>query len=502
VEEDLERGGEDLSLWRQHAFVAALGPVASGKSYLLVRALKQLLAPQDIDHSYTTGMVHIERVKQFPLELMPMEILEKHYEQTWQANTPIPATAKEDQVPGTILQDEIGRDIRSAAETLQFKVMGFPRADFDRWGEKVRQPIFLRTRKAGQPVLTCVVDLAGELFDRETGAYVGFTTLPMMQHCTELVWVIDPFSSDGRFENYLRQAVRDPAEYTRIVEGSARPDEGRDADPEKLSRDLAARDGVNDKLGSDFVTDFGDFVSPLGGTLYNLIAITKCDLVELALRRDCTLDKLGEPGDVCEGIARYLGYVIDRAFPVLATKDVQELVDYLQVGAFDGPARDAAQRQRVDQLAAALLRHYSTAERFWDLVDGGGADKIELTNNDLVAELDELEVEVPSLDAHLAASLRPDGGSQLHMRDLVMSAMGCGLMHGLGQRARVVLLFAQRWRDVRFFLCSPLGTVPSYQPGDVTVRMPPSEDRKYPKVDAPSAGLTQLQLRIMRRALL
>ncbi|MGD9525206.1 hypothetical protein [Pseudonocardia sp.] len=498
MEEDLSPGGEDLSQWRQHAFVAALGPVASGKSYLLVRALKQPLKPQGIDHPNSGSMVHVAGVKQFPFEVVPLDTLEEHYLRTFHANTPIPITVKDDMVPATILKEKIGPEVRAAAEALQLKVMGYPRAS--QWGDTLRQPIFLRTRIDGRPVLSCIVDLPGELFDRENDNYVGFKALPMMQHCTEVVWVIDPFSSGGRFTDYLRAAVTDSDEFARIVEGSARPDERRAGDLKRLHDDLANRDGVNDRLGSDFALDFGHFCSPLGGTLYNLIAITKCDLVERALR-NCRLDQLGAKGDVAEGIARYIGYVIDRNYPVLAADDVQELVDYLQVGAFDGPARDAAQRSRVEQLATSLLEHYSKPEQFWNLVHGGAADHIELTNPDLVAALDELEVSVPSLDAHVAACHQPDGGSLLQMRDLVMSALGCGLMQGLGQRARVVSLLAQRWRDVRFFLCSPLGTVPSYKSEAGGVRMPPSGDRKYPKVDEPSAGLTQLQLRIMRRAL-
>ena len=507
LEEDRGPGGEDLSLWRQHAFVAALGPVASGKSYLLVRALNQPLMPLGNDFPDAGGTVRIERVGLAdPLESVPKDTLEEHYAKTRRAVTPIPSTARNELVPGAILEEVIADEIRKAAKSLQTRVMGRNRADFDEWGQTIRQPIFVRTRKAGQPVLTCVADLAGELFDRETGVYVGLTTLPMIQHCTELVWVVDPFSSGGRFERFLKTAVPDEAEYGSIVEGSARPDESRAGDPAKLRRALAERDEINDRLGSDFVLDFGPFVSPLGGTLYNLVAITKCDLVQRALQKS-RLEDLGDSGRVLEGVARYLDYVIDRRFPVLAADDVQSVVDYLQVGAFDGPARDTAQRRRVQQLATALLEHYSRPDRFWNLVHGGEAETVELTNDGLVAELDELEVPVPSLDAHLAACLQPDGGSLLQMRDLLLSAVGCGVMYGLGQRDRVAALFDQRWRDVRFFLCSPLAMVPSYEPAstqqldDQSVMPPCDHDREYPRVEEPSAGLTQLQLRIMRRAL-
>jgi hypothetical protein len=457
------------------------------------------------DHPGGETMVRVERVGLAdPLESVPKDTLEGHYTETRRRGRPIPPTLKAELVPGGILETVIADDIREAARALQQRVMGRARSDFDLWGETIRQPIFLRTRKAGRPVLTCVADLAGELFDRETGVYVGLSTLPMIQHCTELVWVIDPFSSGGRFETFLRTAVPDDAEYASIVEGSARPDEERWGDPGRLHHDLANRDEINDRLGSDFVLDFGPFVSPLGGTLYNLVAITKCDLVERALRKR-RLDELGEPGRVREGIARYLGYVIDRRYPVLAAAAVQDVVDYLQVGGFDGPARDTAQRRRVDQFAAALLDHYSSPERFWELTHAGGAETIALTNDGFAAELDDREVPVPALDAHLAACLQPDGGSVLQMRDLVMSAVACGLMHGLGHRDRVAALFDQRWRDARFFLCSPLGTVPSCElaaPGtDGPVMQPRDDSRVYPRVDEPSAGLTQLQLRIMRRAL-
>jgi hypothetical protein len=507
LEEDRTPTGEDLSLWRQHAFVAALGPVASGKSYLLVRALNQPLAPQGNDYPDAERMLRVERVGlDDPLEPVPIRTLQEHYEKTWLSDTPIPATAREESAPGAILSLLVADEVREAAKALQRQVMVHDRPPYDQWGETIRQPIFLRTRKAGRPVLTCVADLSGELFDREGDTYVGLRTLPMAKHCSELVWVIDPFSSGGRFEEFLSTAVPDADEYARIVEGSARPDETRAADPDELKRALRDRDVINDSLGNDFVLDVGKFASPLGGTLYNLITITKCDLVERALRT-CRLADLGNPGDVLEGIVCYLGYVIDRRYPVLAAPAVQDIIGYMQVGAFDGPARDTAQRRRVGQLATALMDHYSAPDRFWNLTHGGGAETVELTNPGLVAELDECAVTVPSLDVHLASSMQPDGGSLLQMRDLVMSALGCGLMYGLGHRSRVVSLLGQRWRDVRFFLCSPLGTVPSYVPATTSfadgraVRMMPSDSGRYPKAEEPSAGLTQLQLRIMRRAL-
>ncbi|MGH3912586.1 MAG: hypothetical protein ACRDTC_04145 [Pseudonocardiaceae bacterium] len=512
LEEILLPGAEDLSLWRQHAFVAAIGPVASGKSYLLVRTLNQPLAPSGRDHPNARGIVHVERVGLTdPLESVPKETLDTYYGDTRRSDLhrPIPATAIDDLVPGPILQDFIADEITETAAALQKKVMGRARSGFDRWGMTIRQPIFLRTRKAGQPVLTCVADLAGELFTRNQHGFTGLRTLPMLQHCTELVWVIDPFHSGRRFERFLSDSLGDEAKFHRIVEGSSRPDEARAGDLQRLRDVIEARDEINDRIASEITLDFSSWFSPVGGTLYNLVAITKCDLLELALReRD--LGDLGDAGAVLDGIAKYLDYVIDRDYPVLASVAVQELVEYLQVGEFDGPQRDAAQRRRVDQLAAALLDHFSHHERFWSLVHGGGADTVKLTNEVLAAALDEREEVVPSLDEHLAACLQPDGGSRLQMRDLVMSAVGCGVMCGLGHGKRVVALLNQRWRDVRFFLCSPLGTVPSFEAATAAasgpshavpeVRMKPS-DSEYPKIDDPSAGLTQLQLRILRKAL-
>ena len=497
-------GDHGRSVWRDQSFVAAVGPVASGKSYLITRTLNQPLTPLNYVSAAAEGLTRVELIGLTdPLESVPKDVLDRLYAETKRprVHRPIPATAVAELIPHKILQEYIGDGIPEAAEDLQKKVMKRARAASDRWGFTIRQPIFVRTRTNGRLGLTCVADLAGELFNKELSDFSGAPDLSLLRNCGTVVWVIDPFHSEGTMEEFLLDALGDDTMYQRIAEGSSRPDEARAGDPNRLREVIELRDAVNDRLADVITRDESSMFGSIGGVLHNLVVVTKADLLERALQK-CSLRDLGEPDSVVEGVATYLQYVTDRHHPVAASPAVAEMVDYLHVGGMHGADQERAGQQRIAQLAAALVDHYSDHDRFWNLVHQGRADGVELHNPEGLSALDTRAVAVPSLDDHLVACLYPGGGRELQMRDLVLSALACGVLCGLGHRRHVVELFQQRWREVRFFLCSPLGTVPTFEPSPVTgeVRMQPSS-RGFPKVSAASAALTQLKLRILHEAM-
>jgi len=42
-----------------------------------------------------------------------------------------------------------------------------------------------------------------------------------------------------------------------------------------------------------------------------------------------------------------------------------------------------------------------------------------------------------------------------------MSALGCGVAYGLGHEDALYKILREDWQSLRFFLCYPLGTVPT-----------------------------------------
>src|SRR5204862_5050051 len=96
----------------------------------------------------------------------------------------------------------------------------------------------------------------------------------------------------------------------------------------------------------------------------------------------------------------------------------------------------------------------------WDLVHGGAGTKIEVPEGEPSQILHAVEIAVPSLDEHVARSLVPGEGGVLRTRDLIMSALGCGITYGLGFGQTMDLLLRQEWRELRFFVCSTLVEVP------------------------------------------
>jgi hypothetical protein len=489
--------GEDgQQSWRHQSYVAAIGPTASGKSYLLTRTLNQSLTAMS---TQSGGSERVQRIEMSdPLEGTPRRILEAHYLETFRRgkHERMPPTMTSELLPGRLLNDELNSpEIPAAAAGLQSAAIQ-RKVEPEDWGVTFRQPIFVRSKLRDQTVLTCVADLAGELFDTTSRAsgFVGSDSLGLLRRCDALLWVVDPFHSDRRFEEFLRDALDDGTHYDRVLKGSSRADSlGVDGGYEAV---LDLRSSDHENIARALAADRSDMVSNLAGTLRQLVAVTKCDLFELALRTK-NLVELDEDEDrgVVAGVARYLLYLSDRTDPE-PTPAVRQLLEYLRGS---GVNDQLAARRRRTQIAAALVSAYSDHAAFWNLVQGGKPAEITATAEADRTMLRPFRMQVPSVDEHLRAYLESKGPNRLHMRDAVMSALGCGVMFGLGNAEHLEEMLSQGWRYLQFFLCSPLGTVPLTDGDDK--RIEPS-DRPYPKVTTRSAALVQLNLGIMRQALL
>jgi hypothetical protein len=82
-----------------------------------------------------------------------------------------------------------------------------------------------------------------------------------------------------------------------------------------------------------------------------------------------------------------------------------------------------------------------------------------------------------------------------------MSAVGCGLIHGLGYDEATTEMLDDGEQEVRVFICSPLGMLPAQEGTDLLAAFRPAEQGKsWPRPAKPSAGMTQLLLAILRRA--
>jgi hypothetical protein len=487
--------------WRDQNYVAAVGPTASGKSYLLIRTLNQPLTAIAV-HPGDEGDF-VQPVRRLDLlEGEPRRVLEGAYHQTKNAtHLRMGATRSSDLMPGPILLTHLhDADIPTHAAALQSAVTGRMIDPLD-WGQSFRQPLIVRSRFRDREALTCVADLAGELFGEEstTVGLVGVENLGLLRHCNALLWTVDPFHSHERFPEYLRLALGNEALFERMAKGSSRADSLGEDYEEMLKRRSTEHDHLAERLADDT-----EMVGNVAGTLRQLVAVTKSDLIERALHtRPLTALSPHDTGPGAEplvtaGVTRYLLYFTGRA-DLEPTPPARQLLDYLAGG---GVRDEAAALSRRRQVAAALVRVYSDPGAFWNLVQHGRpvtvlADTDRDTGTDR-ARCRPVRIDVPGIAEHLRDYLRPGGTELLHLRDLVLSALGCGVLYGLGNAYPLERMLRQRWRLLQFFLCSPLGTVPLI--GQDETRIEPSQGA-YPSLSTPSAALIQLNLAIMRGAL-
>jgi hypothetical protein len=487
------RGGARDPEWTVHDFdvVAAIGGVAAGKSYLLLRTLSQHLTISGLEHiAGVDDMVPIDNRDADWMEEAPMRLLEDHYRQMSETGMPLPPTTRRDLLPFEFLTEKVSGDIVRQILAIHRDLVGEDHLD-PTWGQRIRQPIVKRYQIGNRQVLLAIADLAGELFDQST--INDDHQKRLLRNYGTLVWVVDPVIA-GPFRAFLPTKI-EPT----VVSASMRPDRAVHANPATVQN---RRSSGQRKLATTLATVDSTFGADLGPTQYLLVCITKSDLVHLTLRSGRKLTDLGRSGrdgDVVEGAARYLLEVAHRAGKVNASLVVERAAKIAVVDpiyrARHEPTLSAAVAR---QLADALIEHYSTPDAFWDLTHHGNDAIVRIPEGDPSAVLPPGVLVVPSLNAHIAGSLTPGQAGVLRVRDLVMSALGCGIAFGLGFQKSIEQMLQQQWRDLRFFLCSPLASAPTQVKGDPDL-IKPLDAESFPELDDDSAALTQLLLCLLRR---
>lgn len=477
---------QHIDVWN---VAAALGAPASGKTYLLLRMLNQSL---DNPMNWTADN-DADRVRQYqlsPLEQLPLQGRSNMYAQMLATGEVIePTTTDRRGRPRGILSEELPEALEAIMEMIRLTVVdGERRAES--WGARFRQPLVLRTRARRHRAWTGVADLPGELFDPDDLAPRERVKL---RDYDSLIWVVDPVVAAGPLDRFAEDSLSSGvSSYENVLDGSLRPGTTQMGDAAVVR---ANRDHIQTEIGRQLTLVDGPYTSEQGAALQMLIAVTKCDLIHAALRqRD--LDKLGEPGEVFRGVGGYLA-LLARRFgeqTVDADEGAASLLHYLYAGT---SAEQSVRDQRVYQVAEGLLRHYSAPAAFWSLVHTGEAERIDIAAVDMVCPSQSLYI--PAIGTHLDHALTHRGGHRLAVRDVVMSAVGCGVAYGLGHEETLFKIIRDPGRHVRFFLCSPLGTVP--RATDTGGRLQPlATGDRFPRVQDRSAGLTQLLLSVLGKA--
>jgi hypothetical protein len=472
----------------QWNMVAALGAPASGKTYLLVRMLKQNLdnltqwnAPDDPDR--------IRLRKLSPLEELPMTSRIGKYNDTRQTGRAIQPTGTDRQAtPAGLLEEQL-RDALAAIQELVRRTVVDGERRAQQWGRQFRQPLVLRTDSGARRTWTGVADLPGELFDERRSNH---REAGMLRAFDALLWVVDPAVAPNATEWMATESV---AEERLLLDGSLRPGTvtGYGAGAEVVRGN---RESIQDDIGQQVTMVDGLFATNEGRPLQMLVAVTKCDLIRAALEKPgLDLRDIGAPGDVERGTATYLSVAMDRwAKGTGADPGATQLLTYVW-GA--GTTEPAVRQRRAVQVARGLLDHFSQPGEFWKLVHVGTDNEVGIPGGDMTAEVPQ-HIRVPSIDEHLDSALQPGSGGLILLRDLVMSAVGCGLAYGLGQQNALFRMHSEPWITLRFFLCSPLATVPIAVDD---IRLKPLDPRdSFPRVDDRAAALTQLLLAVLGRA--
>jgi hypothetical protein len=480
--------GHPSPKWQVEKFdvAAAVGGVAAGKSYLLLRALSQQLTPIGLDTAGTPARA-VQRVQSHVLEAKPMKLLSRQYANTSQDGTPITATTTNEMLPSRFLADHVSRDLVGKIREIHRELIPDEYADPARWGNSIRQPIVQRYTIGGRNVFTAVADMAGESFesDEEEVEYQR----NLLGSYESLLWVIDPVVA----RPFLRLLPDDVRGKVRMA--SMRPDGDVEADVDAAQR---YRENTQRNVADQLSYDVGTFGGTRAGPEQRLqVCFTKADLVLLALRQGKRLDELGRAGEVVDGVARYLVHVATCASGPGQRMKVTEatwnqVVEQLALEAHEPLIR----REHALHVARELVRHFSDPDAFWNLVHHGDADEVKIPTGALPSETPG-RIDVPALDVHLRDALNSVEPLELHPRDLVMSALTCGLVHGLGFGQPVGAMLGQTWRQLRFFLCSPLTEVPVMAMSSAEHFRPMDGNASFALQSGRSAGLTQLQLTLL-----
>ncbi|MBN1174059.1 MAG: hypothetical protein JXA67_17940 [Micromonosporaceae bacterium] len=465
---------------------AAVGAPAVGKTYLLVRMLGQSLDSFDDWSVASDGGMPVWRCEQSRLEAAPLQSRQQMYERTRMTGEVIDATEIGGMATPSQILEEIYPEALEEIKNLVEKTAVESRDRSERWGKQFRQPLTVRTEIGGTRVWTGIVDLPGEVFDSSKVA--NTRELRTLRGFNGLLWVIDPVLASNA-PAWLSVSGRSQQE---VLTASLRPDSvARDS----IQVVRAHRARIQSDIGDRLTRPGNPLASPVGPSLNMLLAITKCDLIHAMLASgQQSLAGLGRPGVVVRGGASYLG----RMTALWSTEHVtvdeasRDLMEYLFA------AGSEARKQRCEQVSAELLRHYSEPKRFWNLIHGGAEDTIFVEKTSDSRTLKRLNLRVPSLAGHLRAALTPESVEDLLFRDLIMSAVGCGIGFGVGQDSALRKILLAEWMRPRVFLCSPLGTVPL--PKDGSLIEPNTHNEPFPEEGEPSAALTQLMLAVLEGA--
>ncbi|MGD9527649.1 MAG: hypothetical protein AB7L91_18100 [Dehalococcoidia bacterium] len=515
IEEPLQ-DERPLEIPQVRAMFAAVGGTAAGKSYLLVRTLAQPLIPRAIRPGrvpgYRTALTYRTPPSDW-VENIPGNELLWEYDKGRSNNEQIPNTTVDRLLPTELLGDLLTSNLEFEEEdqTLTSVIKEIHKKlpnttddtpDPESWGRRIRQPVVLRSqfeqtggeRRRGPLSWIGITDLAGESFaapdadnPHEDGAGGQGEFL---QHFDGLLWVVDP-AADPRITELAAKSRRDPAVVRNILSASVRVAHGEDPTAVQGTRERNQNwvaENVERLLRSD------------GTTSLMHVVVTKCDLIRAALSACDGFDQLFADKSVEYGVAAYIEHVLDRTgsvdagtSPVIASPELRRLLTELhRIGT-------GRRNKVVDECASILTEHYGNADRFWRLVHGPGdaTDVLDLSPADGALPRDLI---VPAPDVHLVASLQPDQADVLQVRDFVMSALGCGIVHALGFDVTVLKLFERGGCDTRFHLCTPLVELPTQAEPGVSGFGPAEPGAKFPVRNDASAGLTHLLLAILRVA--
>lgn len=473
--------------------VAAIGAPASGKTYLLLRTLHQSLDNEEnLAFHDTADRVQVRELS--PLEKVPLSVRTEGYGHTLAEGYAIMSTnADAVGTPAGILSEYLPDAFAAVRSLIRRTVLGGAQRAKD-WGRGSRQPLVLRTDARGRRSWTGVADLPGEMFADDQ---VNVRERSKLRAYDALIWVLDPVvaanATDWLFEGSLSAgAAKDlpgDAVFAHVLDGSMRPGSTA-ADGPAVVR--PKREQVQQEIGRQLSLVEGSMAGDQGGALEMLVAITKCDLIAASLQvKD--LEDLGSPGMVRRGATALLLLYAGRlaAQALKADQASTEILEFIWAGE---TARQSVREYRAEHFAESLLRHYSESDAFWNLVHHGRPERVPVYEQGV--NRPRWEIQVPSTGDHLDVCATA-GANTIFLRDLVMSAVGCGVAYGLGYENAVAGMLRNRWQNPRFFLCSPLTTVPFA--GEDAVLTPLDPRARFPRAHERSAGLTHLMLAILEK---
>jgi hypothetical protein len=468
--------------------VAAVGAPASGKTYLLLRMLSQSLVDRNLDFS---GDNRIQQRKLSPLESVPLEMRAAAFERTRNLNEPISPTGTDLLgKPAGIFDVHMPSALEEIRELIRKTVVnGAQRAES--WGTKIRQPLVFRTDTNDIRTWTGIADLPGELF---SGAAINRREAVKLRTYNALIWVIDPavatntpkwLDADGISLDAANAMTTDDDVFQAVLDGSLRPG----ASAQQGSRVVRGnREAIQTNIGKELTLLDGELVNQ-DEALELLITITKCDLIRAALQIN-DLHEMGNEDEVLAGATAYL---------MLSARRFQEKQQADRASA--ALLEQIISERRAGQFASAILSFYSNPVNFWNLVHEGPPAQIEIPES--FAE-QSWRIHVPSINQHLSEALAPGAQHKTLTRDLVMSTVGCGIAFGLVGRDAMLPILPTKSQNIRFFLCSPLATVPVEQKDQMDpnnyLLTPLDKNATFPRASDRSAALTQLLLAALTKA--